>query len=396
MKQRKHRARFLNWAFPKGTDSMTIALLYGGQSGEHEVSLISAAAVARNLDRKHTIELIGISKEGRWYLQDTTELFHITHDRAASLRIRETEDTLVSVTPGGGMASFACNGEPFYVDVVFPVLHGTYGEDGTVQGLLDMAGIPYIGCPTLSSALTMDKEKTKAIWEHAGLPVVPYVCMTRTAFSDEAARDALIAQATDTFGFPLFVKPCAAGSSDGAQKVATRAELAGALEEAFRWDNKVLIEKAIPARELECAVLGNAVTGAARCSTTAVRVFGPGEITPTHEFYDYDAKYTDPNGATLTVPAAIPDDMRAHIRTLAHRAYRAVDAAGLARVDFFLDTADCTLFLNEINALPGFTHISMFPKLCAAEGLSFTALTTVLIEEAIEQYKAKTALTTSR
>lgn len=377
---------------------MNVVIFYGGKSGEHEVSLRSAAAVARNIDStKHTVSLIAITKEGKWYLQSESELERIKKDVNAGFVIVEDATMAVSVVPGGkAEGAFFANGKNIACDVAFPVLHGTYGEDGTIQGLFDMAGVAYVGCATLSSALTMDKEKTKAIWRQAGLPVVPYICIERCDLADSKAYDEIIAKAIDTLKFPLFVKPCCAGSSDGASKAENKQELSVAIMDAFLWDDKILIEKAINAREIECSVTGNSVTADGNTSATNIRAYIPGEIAPKHTFYSYDAKYNDPNGADLLIPASVDQETIENIRTLAKRAYTAVDAAGLSRVDFFLDKDTNALYLNEINTMPGFTQISMFPKLCQAAGTSYMELMDILLEEAVSRAKAKAQLKTSR
>ncbi len=373
---------------------MTIAVIYGGKSGEHEISLTSGAAVARHIDRKHTVVLVGITKDGRWFLQDDAELERIRGDEKASFRISEKNGTEVSVMPGMGMNAFIAGGRTLRIDVVFPVLHGTNGEDGTIQGLLEMADVPYVGCAPMTSALTMDKEKTKAVWQNAGLPVVPYVVIRRTDLLDSRIYDKIVQDAVDTLHFPLFIKPCCAGSSDGASKARTPKELSVALMEAFHWDDKVLIEKAVNAKEVECAVTGNAATAPADSETEQVKAYGPGEIVLTHEFYDYNAKYNDSDG--VRIPADLPDEMLEKVRTTAVAAYKAVDAAGYSRVDFFYDKDTGKLYLNEINTIPGFTAISMFPKMCEYAGIHFTELTELLIQEGIQRYRTHAALQTSR
>ena len=376
---------------------MTIAVLYGGKSGEHEVSLVSAASVARNIDsRKYTIVLIGITKDGRWYFQNKAELDRILKDQKASFKVHEDESKAVSVIPGGGMNAFCAGGKPVRIDVMFPVLHGTYSEDGTIQGLFEMADIPYVGCGVMASSVTMDKEKTKQIWQQAGLPVVPYICMKRCDLMDSHIYDSMFENAIQMLGFPLFVKPCCGGSSNGASKATSEKELSVALMDAFKWDDKVLIEKAINAREVECSVTGNAVTAPAESRTEAVQAYGPGEIIPSHTFYDYDAKYNDPNGAALKIPANLSEDMLKKVRDTAAAAYKALDASGLSRVDFFIDKDSGKLYLNEINTIPGFTSISMFPKMCEYGNLPFPKLTDLLIDEAVKRYKAHAALQTSR
>ena len=376
---------------------MDVVIFYGGKSGEHEVSLRSAAAVARNIDStKHKVALIGITKSGKWYLQDESELERVRKNEGEGFVISEDESRIVSVIPCGADGVFFASGKKIPCDVAFPVLHGTYGEDGTIQGLFDMAGVAYVGCSTLSSALTMDKEKTKAIWRQAGLPVVPYICLERSDLADKNALEEILSKTADSLKYPLFVKPCCAGSSDGASKASNREELDEALREAFLWDDKVLIEKAINAREIECSVTGNSVTADGSFAEANVRAYIPGEIAPNHTFYSYDAKYNDPNGANLLIPAAIDQSTIENIRNLAMKAYAAVDASGLSRVDFFLDRDTSSIYLNEINTMPGFTQISMFPKLCQAAGTSYPELMDILLREALERAKYRSALKTSR
>jgi len=375
---------------------MNVVLLYGGRSGEHEISLTSCAAVARNISSAHNVSMISISKDGKWYLEPNA-FDELRKNPEAKLSVHADEKLRVNVVPGGGKEkSFFADGKYIAADVVFPVLHGTYGEDGTIQGLLQMAGIPYVGCGVFSSAATMDKIQTKILWEHAGLPVVPYMCITRADVNDSKRYDELVKQAVEKLKFPLFVKPCSAGSSDGASKANNEKELSFALMEAFGWDNKVLIEKSIDAREVECAVTGNSVTASASNEKTLLKTYGPGEIVPKHDFYDYDAKYNDPDGAELKIPALLDTKQLDYIRETAKKAYKAVDASGLSRVDFFIDRNDGRIYLNEINTIPGFTSISMFPKMCASEGLDFTSLTDFLFDEALANFAAFDSLRTSR
>lgn len=367
---------------------MNIAVLFGGKSGEHEVSLLSATSIVRNIPKQgNAIVLIGIDKDGAWYLQDNSLLLAVQTSKDAILSIKIDASRRVSVIPGGGRAgALVCNGSAIPVDVVFPVLHGTFGEDGTIQGLFEMADLPYVGGGVMSSAVAMDKEKTKVIWQAAGLPVVPYVAIKRHEWLDTARRKELLAGAERSLGLPLFVKPVCAGSSVGAAKASNRAELDKRIEEAFAWDDKILIEPFIPAREIECSVTGNEKPVA----------YTPGEIVPTHEFYDYDAKYTDPDGAALHIPADLDEKLMLRVRTLAVDAYRALDLSGLSRVDFFIDKRTGTLYLNEINTIPGFTSISMFPKMCEASGLPYEALVMHLLELAIARFTERQSLRTSR
>lgn len=375
---------------------MNIGLIYGGRSGEHEISLISAAAIARGLRKNNHITLIGITKSGKWYLQNSSELDRICGDTSAVLKITENEKNEINIIPGNGKNSFVVNGISLEIDVLFPALHGTYGEDGTIQGLFDMVDLPYVGCTTLASAITMDKEKTKVIWQNAGLPVVPYVCMKRSVMLNHTLYEPFIDETEKKLGYPMFVKPCCAGSSNGASKANNRQELYSTIKEAFMWDDKVLIEKSINAREIECSVTGNSVTYPADSKTEKVVAYVPGEIAPSHTFYDFDAKYNDPDGAKLLIPAALSMDELERIRETACRAYEVLDATGLSRVDFFIDKDTKDIYLNEINTMPGFTTISMFPKLCNAAGLNFEALIELLLDEAVKRHNSKKMLTTSR
>lgn len=375
---------------------MNIALIYGGRSGEHEISLISAASIARGIDKKNTVTLIGITKDGTWFLQNESEYNRICKDKDASLKIEESDENKIYVVPGGKNKAFRTKSGSLNIDVVFPALHGTYGEDGTIQGLLDMADIPYVGCSTMASALTMDKEKTKQILKSSEIPVVPYICIKRCDLNNSQRYDEIFQRCIDELGFPLFIKPCCAGSSNGANKAENAKEFSFYLMEAFSWDDKVLVEKSINAREIECSVTGNSTTANPNCEAETVRAYIPGEILPTHTFYDFDAKYNDPDGAKLLIPADISTDLIETVRSTAVRAYKALDCSGLSRIDFFIDRDTGELYLNEINTLPGFTSISMFPKMCEKAGLKFAELIKLLIEEAFLRYKAKSSLTTSR
>ena len=379
---------------------MNIAILYGGKSGEHEVSLVSASSIARNVPGEgNTVHLIGITKAGAWYLQKPGMLEEIRAKPEAILSIEEDESRRVTVVPGGGCpkafrlaAGAGAKGLPvdsdgsFPVDVAFPVLHGTFGEDGTIQGLFEMAEIPYVGGGVLASAIAMDKEKAKALWRAAGLPVVPYVAARAVEWANPALRETLVRKAENELAYPLFVKPACAGSSVGAAKASNREELEKRAQDAFRWDDKIIVEPFIPAREIECSVTGNASPVA----------YTPGEIIPTHEFYDYDAKYTDPNGAALRIPAEIGEETTKRVRQIACDAYRTLELSGLSRVDFFVDKRDGALYLNEINTIPGFTSISMFPKMCEASGLPYSELVARLLRLALDRFAERRNLKTSR
>jgi D-alanine-D-alanine ligase len=359
---------------------VNVVLLYGGKSGEHEISLLSASAILRNIDRpRHRVTLIGINKGGLWFLQDPSEAERVRNDPEAVLRISEDEG--VAVVPGRGLA-LASSGTKIQADIVFPALHGTFGEDGTVQGLLDCAGLPYVGSGVGASAVSMDKERTKQVWQNAGLPVVPWRCL-RSPGPDRDALDGC----EGAFGYPLFVKPSAGGSSVGAAKAGDRAALEAAVAEAFLWDEKVLVEPAIPAREIECSVTGNPFCPPGSPPEHTVRAYCLGEINPAHEFYDSDAKYIDPEGASTVTPARLTPEQACFIEDTAKRAYAALDCAGLARVDFFINKKTGAVFLNEINTMPGFTAISMFPKMCAAWGMDFPSVIELLLEEGLARFK---------
>jgi D-alanine-D-alanine ligase len=374
---------------------MKVAILFGGRSGEHEISLVSASSIARNIDvKKHEVILIGITKNGRWFLQDNGQMDKIRTDKKATLHIEETTDKVVSLIPGGGKAGgLLCNGKQLAIDIVLPILHGTFGEDGHLQGLLEMGDIPYCGCGTMASALTMDKEKTKQVWEDAGLTVVPYISMCKPGRQEDDEFEEYADSAEEYFGYPMFVKPCCAGSSDGANRAENRIELKNAVEEAFKWDEKIVVEKCINAREIECAVTGNI---SATCDDTEITAYSVGEIAPTHKFYDYDAKYNDPNGAALLIPAKLDDETTQEIQGIAGMAFGVLGCSGLSRVDFFIDKDDGKIYLNEINTMPGFTSISMFPKLCENAGLDFTALIELLLKMGMERYNFRKELKTSR
>ena len=354
--------------------ALNVCLLFGGRSGEHEVSLRSAASVSRNLDpARYRQVLIGIDKGGVWHLQARGRFRRESYGEL--LEIAPSRHP-VSVVPGRGLVAGA---RRIAADVVFPVLHGTFGEDGTIQGLLEIAGLPYVGAGVLSSSLAMDKDKTKEVWRQAGLPVVDSLTL-------RDASPASVEAVRARFALPVFVKPSAAGSSVGISKVSAPGELAPALAEALRYDAKALVEPAVDAREIECAVLGNEEPEA----------FPPGEVVPRHEFYSYEAKYLDPQGAELRLPAELPEATRAEVMRLAMAAFRAVEVSGLARVDFFVEKSGGRIWLNEINTLPGFTNISMYPKMCEAAGLAYPRLLDRLVELALERHRRRAVLLFSR
>lgn len=362
-----------------------VGILYGGRSGEHEVSLHSAASVVHRLDTDRFRAVpIGITRDGEWFSQDSARVAREAAEDGV-LTITAAEADRVSVVPATGLV---VAGENLGVDVVFPVLHGSFGEDGTVQGLLEIADIPYVGAAVLGSALGMDKELAKHLWQQAGLPTVPFQTLRREHLLDES--DAIdqhrlekaatrIARALE---LPWFVKPARAGSSVGVTRIQSQEEFPDAARAALEFDTKLLVEPQVIGREIECSVMG----------TEEIRTFPPGEIKPRNGFYSYEAKYVDPDGAALFVPAALDDETAADIRSVAAAAYRAVDCEGFARIDFFLEGESSELYLNEINTIPGFTSISMFPKLCEAGGLSYEDLLTELISLALRRHALRSAL----
>ncbi|MFW5827480.1 MAG: D-alanine--D-alanine ligase family protein [Alkalispirochaeta sp.] len=362
---------------------MRVALLYGGRSAEHEVSLSSAAGVLRALmsHPEMAVELIGLARNGTWYYQD----FDAQLQRAQAdspLTIAERRDHRVVVLPGDGLA--VRGGKALPVDCVVPILHGSFGEDGTLQGLLEMAGLPYVGSGVVGSAVGMDKMRSKQLWQDHGLPVVPYLHVAESDLPEGSDVQHLSRVIAERLEFPVFVKPNAAGSSVGISRVTGPEDLAAALQRAFRVDRVALIEQALSVREIETAVLGN----------DSPRAFPPGEVIPSHEFYDYDAKYEDPDGARLVIPADIPQELAEEIKELSVAAFRAIDGAGLSRVDCFIVTASDgshEIYVNEINTIPGFTPISMYPKMVEAGGISYAELVIHLIELAIERFRRREA-----
>jgi D-alanine-D-alanine ligase len=363
-----------------------VAILYGGKSGEHEVSLMSAASIVRHLDpAAFECLLIGIDKSGAWLLQSPDA---VAAARAGTGPLEIGAGPRVLALPGSGLVAEGTAGlETIACDVVFPVLHGTFGEDGTIQGLLEVAGLAYVGAPVLGSALGMDKEKAKELWLRAGLPVVPYVTVRPRDLASHPDPETVLARKIGArVGWPCFVKPARGGSSVGAGKATDASTLIAALRAAFEWDDKALVEPFLSAREIECSVLGNDEPIA----------FPPGEILPTHEFYDYEAKYIDPNGAHFALPALLDSAQDERLRALAVAAFSTCEMAGMARVDFFVDKRTGEILLNEINTIPGFTSISMYPKMCESGGLSYSALLTRLVELALERSAARAAIRYSR
>ncbi len=389
---------------------MRVGVLFGGRSGEHEVSLLSAASVLNAIDRsKYEVVPIGISKEGRWLMSSESERLlkgeHKTgnprHLRAGdpastpgAAVLARGDSVLVPPEPGSehhSLIPFESAGHTparaIDVDVIFPVLHGTFGEDGTIQGLLELAGIPYVGAGVLGSAAGMDKDVMKRLFTAAGLPIVKHVTVLRAQWEKEPRKVKKLIEAK--LKYPLFVKPANLGSSVGISKAHDAKELAPAMDLAASYDRKIIVEqgagKKKKAREIECSVLGN--------DNPLASV--PGEIVPMKEFYDYAAKYLD-EGSELVIPAKLPKKMTKQVQEMAIAAFQAVDCAGLARVDFLLDPDNNKLYVNEINTMPGFTAISMYPKLWAASGLEYPKLIDRLIELALERHQEKSRTSYSR
>jgi D-alanine-D-alanine ligase len=385
---------------------LRVGILFGGRSGEHEISLLSAASVFKAIDQnKYEVVPIGITKDGKWVTSGDAErlltgkpLEHERHLRAgdpeatsAAAVLQNGEAIVVPPEPhkpGASMAPFQSDAPArrasdrgINVDIIFPVLHGTFGEDGTIQGLLELADIPYVGAGVLGSAAGMDKDIMKALFRAAGLPIVKHVTVLRSEW--ESGQRKVQKLVESKLKYPVFVKPANLGSSVGISKARDRKELGQAIDEAAKFDRKIVIEAGVggkehKAREIECSVLGN--------DQPAASV--PGEIVPSAEFYDYSAKYLD-EGSQLIIPAKLTKSETKSVRELAVAAFRAVDCSGLARVDFLMDPKSRKIYLNEINTMPGFTSISMYPKLWAATGVRYPELIDRLIQLGLERHEEK-------
>src|SRR5262245_15091317 len=379
---------------------LRVGVLYGGRSGEHEVSHASAASVFAHVDRQRYEPVpIRIEKDGRWVLADrppsassAAEVIEQMRSDVSRLRTGRTvflppypgEETLVLVDRrGAGGAEAAATLTGLGLDVIFPVLHGPFGEDGTVQGLLELAGVPYVGCGVLASSVGMDKTVMKVLFRAHGLRVPDWIVVRQPEWTGDRAR--VLGRIHDTLTFPLFVKPANLGSSVGISKVHDPTALASALDTALDYDRKAVVECAVPdAREIECAILGN---DDAQASV-------PGEVVSSREFYDYEAKYLD-GASRLIIPAPLDPPAEAEVRRQAIQAFRAIDGAGLARVDFLLSRSTGELFVNEINTLPGFTTISMYAKLWGASNVDLSTLVDKLISLALERHAEKQHLRVS-
>jgi D-alanine-D-alanine ligase len=362
-----------------------VGVIFGGKSGEHEISLLSAQSVMRTMDKdKYEIVPIGITSEGRWLLGGDP-LKALTGGQMTMPKLLEAPlSRHASSDMSRALALDARRSSVPPVDVIFPLLHGPMGEDGTVQGLFELADIPYVGAGVAASAVGMDKALMKDVFQAHGLPIVPHLVFLRREWERDPAS--VMAQIETRLGFPCFIKPANLGSSVGITKVHNYVELDAALAEAASFDRKLLAEWAVPqAREIECSVLGNDDPIASL----------PGEIKPGREFYDYEAKYFDEH-TQLIVPAPLSEEMMARVRELAIKAFRAVDCAGMARVDFLLSGETGELYLSEVNTIPGFTAVSMYPKMWEASGISYSELIDRLIELALDRHADKRRSRTAR
>lgn len=347
-----------------------VGVVFGGKSCEHEVSIASAKNVVEALDRKkYEPVLIHIDKNGAWHLREALEDFS-KQESVALIPKNEGSDLIHLSSPSSSSPP---------VEVIFPVLHGSYGEDGTIQGLFKMADIPFVGAGVLGSAVGMDKDVTKRLLRDAGIPIGNFFVLQKHQ-KEKCSYQECVA----LVGSPFFIKPANAGSSVGVAKIHSEAQFIRALDEAFSYDKKVMIEEFIKGREIECSVLGNEHPIASI----------PGEIIPQHEFYSYEAKYLDENGALLEIPAKLEADVVEKVQKMSVEVFQALCCEGMARVDFFL-TEDGKLFVNEINTIPGFTQISMYPKLWNASGISYAELLDRLIELALQRFQAEKKLQTA-
>ena len=361
------------------TKKLRVGIIFGGRSGEHEVSYCSATSIINAIDKnKYTVIPIGITKQGKWISpQETARALQsgkIEGKSSVVLLSDPSSKALIYIDSNQGL-----NKSPDLekLDVIFPVLHGPYGEDGTVQGLLELANIPYVGAGVAASAISMDKDLMKIIFQQKGLPVLKWLTIKRQEWQVDKVETLSLVQ--KNFEYPLFVKPTNLGSSVGITKVHEKEELEKAIDLASSYDRKILIEQGLEeAREIECSVLGN----------DEPRVSVVGEVKPAGEFYDYDSKYID-EGTQLIVPADLPDKVSKEVQQIALRAFRAVDAAGMARVDFFVTKKENKIYLSEINTIPGFTSVSMYPRLWQATGISYPELIDRLIQLALERHQDK-------
>lgn len=350
-----------------------VGIIFGGKSAEHEVSLQSAKNIVDAIDQdRYDVVLIGIDKQGKWHLNDPSS-YLLNAENPKLIRLNQSNDN-IAVVPGenGKQLIHATNaGALDQLDAVFPIVHGTLGEDGSLQGMMRLANLPFVGASVLGSSICMDKEIAKRLLEAAGIKVAKGVAFSRSK-KDKIDYDNIVAQ----IGTPMFIKPANQGSSVGVSKVSTKDEFAAGIETAFEYDHKVIIEESLVGREVECSVLGNSDPIASL----------PGEILPNTEFYSYESKYIDESGAELAIPASLSDEMVEKVQQTAVHAFESLQCEGLARVDFFLTEAG-EVYVNEVNTLPGFTRISMYPKLWEVSGISYPELIDRLIQLAIERHE---------
>ncbi len=362
-----------------GKTKLRVGILFGGRSGEHEVSLASAASVIRALDpEKYEAVPIGITKEGRWLAGAGAQSLLAEVLKSGERVVLPADPSAAALLPvaSAGSHQHSHGNQGIHVDVMFPVLHGTFGEDGTVQGLLELAGLPYVGAGVLASSVGMDKDVQKRLFEHAKLPIVPFVAVSRNEWEREPQRT--LAKIKKALRYPLFVKPATLGSSVGMTRVAKSKDLPAALNLAAEFALKIIVERAVNAREIEVSILGN----------DDPKASVPGEIIPHREYYDYTAKYLE-EGTRLEIPAKLTRAQVKKIQEYAIRAFRAIDGAGMARADFFVEKKTSRIFINELNTIPGFTSISMYPKMWEASGISYKELIDRLIQLALELHAEK-------
>ena len=373
-------------------NKIRVAVLYGGRSGEHEVSLLSAANVIQYLDQSlFEVVPVGIDKQGVWFLNTDTNALKKELNGEATLQLLRDSEKMLFNPDGIGRnlqaiqaTSLISKSSERLFDVIFPAIHGSFCEDGTVQGLLELADIPYVGCGVLASAVGMDKDVSKRLVMNAGMRIVPYVVIKHGHWLRDSQRfcDLVAAQ----LKFPVFVKPANTGSSVGVEKIKTLDELSAAINRAFQFDTKILVEQGINAREIELSVLESLEYG------DEPIVSMPGEIVPKHEFYSYEAKYLDANGAELLLPAPLSTEVTEKVRQFAKNIFAVLECEGMARIDLFLDKDTNEIYFNEINTIPGFTQISMYPKMMAASGVSYPELLTHLVKLAMNRHSQKSKL----
>ncbi|HRE40173.1 MAG TPA: D-alanine--D-alanine ligase [Ignavibacteria bacterium] len=358
-----------------------VGIIFGGKSAEHEISLLSARNVIEAIDKsKYEVVLIGIDKTGKWYLNEDSK-FLLNESDPSKIKLEHSEEELALIPGDYGkqMISLNSNKSIGNIDVAFPILHGTFGEDGTVQGLLKLSDIPFVGADVLGSAVGMDKDVMKRLLRDSGVKIPNFLVFNKFSYGKTTPEEII-----KKLGLPLFLKPANMGSSVGISKAHNKEEFIKAVEEAFKFDSKIIIEENINGREIECSVLGNEEPIASL----------PGEVHPTHEFYDYEAKYMDENGATFEIPAKLDNEIVEKIRYAACESFKVLCCEGMARVDFFL-TDDNEIYVNEINTIPGFTKISMYPKMWEATGIPYNELISRLIELAIERFERDKKIKTS-